>query len=663
MKTTLLMGIHCHQPVGNFDEVVLEAIEKSYKPFFETLQSFPNFKCSVHFSGWLLEFIYLHKPHLFELMQKLSPQLEFFTGGYYEPILSSIPSKDRIGQIQKLSRFIRNHFGQTPKGLWLTERVWDNSLIADLSRCGIKYVIVDDYHFIASGYDATKMNGYYLTENGGETMALFPISRKLRYDIPFASTDEVNETLHGFAAPEGENAAIIFDDGEKFGIWPKTFERVYEQQWLEEFFTRCLQDPAIRVQTFNEYYKKQRPVDLAYIADTSYVEMGQWSLSTHHALAFKEAQKQLENEAILKGGVWKNFLSKYQESNWIQKRFLELSKKQSGKKKYLEALYKAQCNDVLWHGVFGGIYLPNLRDNAYRFLIECENQLFDKAGCEKIDIDLNGYKEYKLQSKELLLILSQKGSGQIYELDLKDRLFNLQNTLTRYKEAYHERIERVACDVAEDEDTKTIHDNTLRMSEDIALHYDWHLKKSAIDHLCDESLNLESFEQNSYAELGDFANQPFQAQGSGKGKVAFSREGGIYRYDTRFITKLEKTYKLKKNSLACKTKLATAFEQPLRYMQEWNLHFPNIDSIRINGNRIDEAIHIYGNRLTVEDGILQKRFEFIFEQPTDIYAAAMRTISQSEAGVDATVQGVAFGFCRSFEKHTEFNVTFTVTDL
>ena len=40
--------------------------------------------------------------------------------------------------------------------------------------------------------------------------------------------------------------------------------------------------------------------------------------------------------------------------------------------KYKEALYKAQCNDVLWHGVFGGIYLGNLRDNAYKYIIECE---------------------------------------------------------------------------------------------------------------------------------------------------------------------------------------------------------------------------------------------------------------------------------------------------
>ena len=107
MNTKLLFGIHCHQPIDNFDHVVYEAIVKSYKPFFETLQNFPEFKCSVHFSGWLLEFIQKNDTELFSLMKKLSPQIEFFSGGFYEPILASIPSIDRIAQIQKLNSFIK----------------------------------------------------------------------------------------------------------------------------------------------------------------------------------------------------------------------------------------------------------------------------------------------------------------------------------------------------------------------------------------------------------------------------------------------------------------------------------------------------------------------------------------------------------------------------
>jgi len=37
MKTiALLLGVHAHQPVGNFDAVLEDAHQRSYKPFLET---------------------------------------------------------------------------------------------------------------------------------------------------------------------------------------------------------------------------------------------------------------------------------------------------------------------------------------------------------------------------------------------------------------------------------------------------------------------------------------------------------------------------------------------------------------------------------------------------------------------------------------------------
>ena len=69
-----------------------------------------------------------------------------------------------------------------------------------------------------------------------------------------------------------------------------------------------------------------------------------------------------EGVKFLKGGIWKNFFVKYEESNRIHKRTLELSKARESVNKpdFDTALYKAQTNDALWHGVFGGLYLPNL---------------------------------------------------------------------------------------------------------------------------------------------------------------------------------------------------------------------------------------------------------------------------------------------------------------
>ncbi|GAI72909.1 unnamed protein product, partial [marine sediment metagenome] len=38
-----------------------------------------------------------------------------------------------------------------------------------------------------------------------------------------------------------------------------------------------------------------------------------------------------------------------------------------------DEIYKAQCNDSYWHGLFGGVYLQFLRFSVYSHLINAEN--------------------------------------------------------------------------------------------------------------------------------------------------------------------------------------------------------------------------------------------------------------------------------------------------
>ena len=653
MKTSLLFGIHCHQPIDNFDWVLKEAIEKSYKPFFEILKEFPTFKCSIHYSGWLLEYIEENDKELFSLMKSLSNQLEFFTGGYYEPVLSAIPSADRVGQIKKLSNYIKKHFNQQPKGLWLTERVWDNSIIKDLKECGIKYVVVDDYHLLTSGVKTENHNGYFLTEDGGESIALFPINQALRYAIPFYSLEKTENILESFSNLDGKNAAIIFDDGEKFGIWPKTYETVYEKNWLRDFFTQTLENENISVDTFEEFYTSNPPISLSYLPTVSYFEMGEWSMTSKDTLALEHLlENNPEATQFIRGGTWKNFLTKYQESNWIHKRAIELSKKQTTQLKYKDALYKAQCNDVLWHGVFGGIYLPNLRDNAYKYIIECEKLSTNKK--ESLDLDFDGYNEYKYYTDELLTIVSLKNGGQIFELDILDKNFNLQNTLTRYEEAYHSKIEvskEQPINPAIDE-LATIHDNKLIISEDISLITDWYFKKSAIDHIVPSNTKAMDFYNSSFHELSDFANQPFQMKKSTTKALTLKRDGGIFT-DTKYETSLEKKYLFSKNIISLDTTIDTEFEAPLQYIQEWNLHFASLENLTFNNKVITEQIKnkpytITTQALEIFDSYLEKTLIFSFEKEIEIIIFPLNSVSQSEQGVDLTNQGLTFGFVYPF---------------
>jgi len=69
MNTKFLLGIHCHQPVENFYSVVDDAVIKCYKPFIEVALQHSTFKFSVHFSGWLLDYIRQHHNDVFVLLK------------------------------------------------------------------------------------------------------------------------------------------------------------------------------------------------------------------------------------------------------------------------------------------------------------------------------------------------------------------------------------------------------------------------------------------------------------------------------------------------------------------------------------------------------------------------------------------------------------------
>src|SRR5208282_5063423 len=126
-KLHLILAFHNHQPVGNFDHVIENCYRKSYLPFLEALLDHPDLKVVLHYSGFLLSWIAKRHPEAIEMIKTLvaSGRTEILSGGFYEPILSVLPEKDRVLQIRELSKFTKKTLGYSPKGLWLAERVWE----------------------------------------------------------------------------------------------------------------------------------------------------------------------------------------------------------------------------------------------------------------------------------------------------------------------------------------------------------------------------------------------------------------------------------------------------------------------------------------------------------------------------------------------------------
>ena len=183
----LLLGIHHHQPVGNFDKVFAEAFRKCYKPFLDLLEKYPDVKISLHHSGPLLDWALENEPDYLPKLVKLvkKGQIEIMGGGFYEPILPILKTDDAIGQIKMMQDFWKKHADFQPKGMWLAERVWEPSLASLLCDAGMKYTILDDEHFRHAGITDPTLLNYYTTERAGKTVAIFPSDQRLRYMIPF----------------------------------------------------------------------------------------------------------------------------------------------------------------------------------------------------------------------------------------------------------------------------------------------------------------------------------------------------------------------------------------------------------------------------------------------------------------------------------------------
>ncbi|ADV46248.1 alpha-amylase/4-alpha-glucanotransferase domain-containing protein [Nitratifractor salsuginis] len=654
--TRLLFGLHMHQPVENLDEAVSRAIERCYAPLFETLARYPEFKFSLHCSGWLLEKLKRDAPEVYGNLKRLSDAgaIEWFSAGYYEPILASIPSSDRLEQIGRLSKTLEAEFGQTPRGLWLTERVWENGLVADLRAAGVEYAVVDDYHLIAAGFDPEEIEGYFLTEEGGEKLALFPISKALRYAIPF------HEAPQSIEAVAQRKLAVIFDDAEKFGLWPETHEWVYTKGWLKAFIEGVLADERIETAHYADALN-ERPTGLAYLPNVSYYEMGEWSLRAKDTLELEKLQKRFDEEyfekvgiKFIRGGIWKNFFVKYEESNRLHKRMLQMNRLLLPEENR-EDLYRLQCNDVYWHGVFGGLYLPNLRDNAYRYLARCEKLLKRETSVE--DSDFDGYEESRVNDGTFVYRFYERSGGQLIELLDLEREFNFQNTLTRRYEAYHEAIlnppassARESTQEEPENGIRTIHSLPHRADEATLreLHFDWYTKNSLIDHISDEHFDRESFRCCTFREFGDFANQPFEMLAP----LHFRREGGLYT-ERKHPTSLEKRYSLEKGTLHFSIDLQTEAEGIYRYALEFNLHFAHYDTLRIQGKSLNEGLEILGSEFMIEDPYTGRTLTLSFDREMEGYFVPLRTVSQDEAGYSLTTQALSIAMVAPFESTME----------
>jgi len=617
---TFVMVLHSHQPVGNLDFAVRYATDVAYRPLLEVLADYPELKCCLHYSGSLLEWFEANAPEMMEGIGQLVErgQVELIGGAFYDPILTMLPEADRHGQITSFREYLTRTFGQTPRGAWLAERVWEQPLTRSLVDAGVGYITLDDSHFLHAGLTLAELVGGFLTEDDGRLLRVDPASEVLRYRIPFQDPERTIELLSQHADADAPRVVVYADDGEKFGSWPETYTHVYENGWLRRFIELLLENRDwIHIATLGEAFDRLPPVGTVYLPDGSYREMTEWALPAPRLADYEDLVNQLKDEGryetikpLLKMGTWRNFKAKYREANLLYAKSLHVSRKVNElldkpagtpARAHLLAharqeLYRGQCNCPYWHGVFGGLYLPHLRSSAYSRLISAEaisDRLRHRGAswveAEEVDFDLDGRPELLLSSAQVALGLVPHRGGHLFELDLRSAdpegetpgiCFNLTNSLTRRWEAYHRTLSHSEGNQDGDGDeVKTIHEIVAVKTPGLRgkLRYDTYERESLVDHCLPADVGVAALEGLQYEELGDFVEAPYLVKdrrvSKKEARVLLARRGRLRAgADCPLLVQKEVVLPRRRTEVVVGYRLQNLSDERLhfRFAVEWN---------------------------------------------------------------------------------------------
>ncbi|HEX2864729.1 MAG TPA: alpha-amylase/4-alpha-glucanotransferase domain-containing protein, partial [Deinococcales bacterium] len=374
----------------------------------------------------------------------------------------------------------------------------------------------------------------FRTEDQGRSVQVLPISRRLRGMIPFRSVGEVIEHLRANASDSGQRVAVMIDDAERFGAWPGTEGLPAQDGYLERLFSALEGETDwLTLTTPGEYTSTTPTRRLVYLPGGSYPEMGLWSLPAPYGRDMQDAQAALDRAGVLdrtqpflRGGGWRNFLSRYPEVGQMHKRAMYVSGKVHSTARAGEAaslaLWRAQTVAPYWQGMGGGFALNFLRHAVYKNLILAENSIeprkYSWLDIEYHDMDMDGVPEVIAESNTLNVHFNAARGGMITELDFRPRAINLTDTLSRRPELYHPTTDA------------SVARHGVRRPGPAPAHadiiYDAYERRSLIDHFIGAESTLDEFIEARYLELGDFTTGAFEAS-KYRNRVTLTREGSV----------------------------------------------------------------------------------------------------------------------------------------
>jgi hypothetical protein len=390
------------------EEVLKQELRRFVHNLLELMAGHSALRFNLIFPGSLLHLIDPIQLAGLREVQK-ADRLEWLTSGCTEPFISFSPSWLNQENIKQGQEVFNELAGYRPVGYVPPFSNWEPSLIDTLRDCGMQYAVVARSLFSRKERNCC---GYWITEQGGATIPIFPAQVCHHATAPVAIAEWLEHTFKADPIKTSEIRLVTIDyilpltpvnGGSDPFDWIKTVANAMDSLLVKYQFIRLSEFPSMSY-----------PLGQQYIPSS---------------LVFSRGGEEKTNNFY-------NLLHTYDQVSILQRKMLDVAdslKPLIGQKKIaplMRELFSAQDINRYLPAAQSGFPHAHDREWTYARLIDIENQLreLDKVhGCQLRVADFlrNGTKCIILSNKSLKAYIDHKGGGQLFELDIRERLLNL----------------------------------------------------------------------------------------------------------------------------------------------------------------------------------------------------------------------------------------------
>jgi 4-alpha-glucanotransferase len=602
-RHALALLVHPYKNILVGEDAFRSAINGFCRKFLEIATAYQNVPLNLVLPAHMLNNA---DPLLLSSLREVQKRdrLEWLSPGYTEPFLSFSPQWLTGANIRSGMDTFGELLASKPSGYAPPFSNWEPSCIDTLRDCGIQYVVLSR---AVLPLEAQDYCGYWMTEQNGSTMVVFPAHVLHHFSAPANIQDWIEGALRRDPSDESVTKLVTIE----YLIPLISEESLDPYQWLWSL-VKALDGLLLRYQAIRlgEFTALAQPLGLQYIQPQ---------------LAITRS----EDTTI---PFFSNYLHTFEQVGIIQRKMMDIAdtlapiRAQKDVAGFIKQLFFIQDINRFLPAKSGGFTQVRDRLWTYAKMIDIETQLHGREGARGgqvriADILRNGTKSIVLSNRSIAAYIDHKNGGNIYELDFRDRLANC-----------------CACYNAQTHTPPRI----LVAGKSCA---------SFVDHFLDKDCQRADFLDRSAAQRDDFPRAPFEykIKKTTTGVKAILARQGVVTVDAKsYPLSIEKVFGLEGDasalSFAYQLSNHTLTSYAFRFAVEFAFALPGAEtneaSISCGQQTLSEltshtATFQNATKLALYDEFLGMSVQFVLQKPVEVWVFP----SARPSVADTTYQG------------------------